>query len=139
MSASVSHLTNDLVLLPIPSQRAALSFSSSSVPETSSRESLRSLYLSLTPPLSKETITNAVQFLQLHEQNFDTQNPQTLDNEEKSLYEAVVGKLVAGIYAQTLDVFLSEASEAENRAEWWAEIERSRVRAVYFLLQSKFP
>jgi hypothetical protein len=49
-----------------------------------------------------------------------------------------VGKLVAAVYAQTMDVFLHEASDVEAEAEWWAEVERSRLRAAYYLLQSTY-
>ena len=136
MSSSVSHLTNELVLLPVPSQRSTSSFAVSSKSET--KDSLRSLYLSLTPPLTAETISDAVQFLQQHEFSTSGQALGASDNEERSIYEAVVGKLAAGIYAQALDTFLNEASAAETEADWWADVERSQLNAAYYLLQSSW-
>ncbi|KZV73795.1 NCA2-domain-containing protein [Peniophora sp. CONT] len=134
MSSSVSHLTNDLVLLPVPSQRSASSFTTTSNSE--SKDGLRSLYLSLTPPLTASSISDAVQFLQQHEFSTSGQTLATADDEERSIYEATVGKLAAGIYAQALDTFLNEAGSAESEAEWWADVERSQLNAAYYLLQT---
>lgn len=136
MSSSVSHLTNDLVLLPVPSQRSASSFTVASNSE--SKDALRSLYLSLTPPLKPASISDAVQLLQQHEFSTSGQSLGAADDEERSIYEAIVGKLAAGIFAQALDTFLNEASSAESEADWWADVERSQLNAAYYLLQSSY-
>ncbi|KAI0031065.1 ATP synthase regulation protein NCA2-domain-containing protein [Vararia minispora EC-137] len=139
MSTSVSHLTDELVLLPVPKRRSlSILPAASTVSGTSPKDALRSLYLSLKPPIPQTTLTDAVQHLQQHEltRALESSQTQTVDVEEKGIYDAVVGKLVAAIYAQTLEIFLNEASEVEAEAEWWADIERSRMRAGYYLLQT---
>ncbi|KAA1469896.1 NCA2-domain-containing protein [Dentipellis sp. KUC8613] len=134
MSASVSHLTNDLILLSVPSEIQSTS-DLSTLESTRSSEQLRSLYLSLRPPLSHSRVEDAIQLLE----QYETQQAQVgvyAADEEKTLKNAIAGRLIAGLYAEALDVFLKEASEAEIEADWWADIERSPWKVTYFLLQS---
>lgn len=58
-------------------------------------------------------------------------------SEQDALLAAIAAKLTVGLYTQLLDIHLNEASEAESELEWWADVERSRVRAAYYLLQSE--
>ncbi|KAI0315793.1 NCA2-domain-containing protein [Amylostereum chailletii] len=139
MSATISHLTNDLVLLSVPSKPEATNFSTSSKSSIDSKEIIRSIYLSLNPPLSESNIAEAIRCLQ----QYDATRPQTgapgtqtFDAEEESLFNAVTGKLLVGVYAQALDVYLNQASDVETEAEWWAEIERSQLKSAYYLLQT---
>ncbi|KAF8895348.1 ATP synthase regulation protein NCA2-domain-containing protein [Infundibulicybe gibba] len=60
------------------------------------------------------------------------------DAEEEALARAVVGKLVVGVYAEVLDKYLLQATDAEAEAEWWADVERSYSNVAWYLLQS-FP
>jgi nuclear-control-of-ATPase protein 2 len=59
------------------------------------------------------------------------------DPEESALEGALLDKLVIAIYAEALDIYLAEAIQVESEAEWWADIERSRLSVAYYLLQSK--
>ncbi|KAF4609591.1 hypothetical protein D9613_012272 [Agrocybe pediades] len=61
-----------------------------------------------------------------------------LDPEEAALEDAIVGKLSVTLYSHALDVFLAQATQVEEEAEYWAEIERSRIRVALYLLQT-FP
>ena len=53
------------------------------------------------------------------------------------LVSAVLVKVAMGVYGHTVDELLREALEAENEAEWWGRVERSKLSTAYFLLQSK--
>ena len=134
-SASVSHLTNGLVLLSSPSQPQALSAYASSSETT---RFLRSLYVSLKPPLSNQQVTTAVFSLQNHELNHTNFNVETTDEEEATLRHAVLGRISVGLYADAMNILLKEASDADVEANWWAEVERSRLNAGYYFIQSAF-
>ncbi|KAI0056106.1 NCA2-domain-containing protein [Artomyces pyxidatus] len=136
MSASVAHLTNDLILSSVPSETHLTSYSTSAS-SNRSKESLRSLFVSLSPPLTPNRISDAIQALQ----SYDSGHAQgagvrALDEEDANLRDAIIGRLMAGLYASALDTFLSEASDAETEAEWWADVERSRLSVGYHLVQT---
>lgn len=54
------------------------------------------------------------------------------------LVGAILTKVSLGVYGQTVDQLLRQALDAENEAEWWGHVERSKWRSAYFLLQSTF-
>jgi hypothetical protein len=60
----------------------------------------------------------------------------SIDDEDQALKDAVLGRLVAAIYAEALDTLLSEAINSEIEAQWWADLERSRLGVAYHLVQS---
>ncbi|KAI0304264.1 ATP synthase regulation protein NCA2-domain-containing protein [Multifurca ochricompacta] len=104
-----------------------------------SKDVLRSLFLSLSPPFSYNRARDTIKYLQELEDYNNSKEGYTLcnaDTEEQALKDAVLGRLVAGIYAEALDILLAEAFAAEVEAEWWADLERSRVRVVYYLIQT---
>jgi nuclear-control-of-ATPase protein 2 len=59
-----------------------------------------------------------------------------MNDEEQALKDAVLGRLVAAIYAEALDTLLAEAIDSDIEAQWWADLERSRLRVAYHLVQS---
>ena len=59
------------------------------------------------------------------------------DPEEESLKQAVLGRVILGVYADALNAYLDQATEAESEAEWWDNVERSRYELAWYLLQSK--
>jgi hypothetical protein len=61
-----------------------------------------------------------------------------LDPEEAAMEEAIIGKLSVALYATALDTYLTQATEVEAEAEWWADIEGSRASVALYLLQSMF-
>ncbi|KAH9991273.1 ATP synthase regulation protein NCA2-domain-containing protein [Russula vinacea] len=60
----------------------------------------------------------------------------SIDGEEQALKDAVLSRLVVAVYAEALNTLLSEAITAEVEAQWWADLERSRLRVAYYLVQT---
>lgn len=56
--------------------------------------------------------------------------------EEQALNDAVLGRLVAAVYTEALDILLAEAIEADAEADWWADLGRSQLRVAHYLVQS---
>ena len=61
----------------------------------------------------------------------------TPDPEQEALGAAIVAKVVVGLYLHVLTQYLEQARQADHELEWWAELERSRLQAAYYLLQSE--
>ncbi|KAJ6486110.1 NCA2-domain-containing protein [Mycena vitilis] len=106
---------------------------SSDAPVSESTDALRSLLVSLKPPVSQSSVDEALEYLAQADQNGLLAAE---DMQEKTLRSAVVSQLAVGLYARALDVYLNEAAEFEAEAEWWANVERSRASAAWFLLQT---
>jgi nuclear-control-of-ATPase protein 2 len=138
---SLSHITNKLVLSSLPLQRK-ISTELSLASNNPSKDVLRSLFLSLSPPISPNRARDVIDTLQKLE---DDNKPvggftsRSIDDEEQALKDAVLGRLVAGVYAEALDTLLVEAISAEVEAEWWADLERSRLTITHYLIQSTPP
>jgi nuclear-control-of-ATPase protein 2 len=60
------------------------------------------------------------------------------DREEYALKRAVIGKIIISLYAEALDTYLTEASQVEAEAEWWADVERSPRNVAYYFVQSEY-
>jgi nuclear-control-of-ATPase protein 2 len=136
---SISHITDKLILSSSPSQRKI----SQASPESSlsstvdpSKDVLRSLFLSLSPPFSPNRTRDAIKYLQEDGKLVGGYASRSVDDEEQALKDAVLGRLVAAIYAEALDTLLSEAIDSEIEAHWWADLERSRLKVAYHLVQS---
>lgn len=52
-------------------------------------------------------------------------------------HQVVLARIAVGLYTNALDLYLNEASTAQEDAEWWAEVEQSNQLAALYLLQSK--
>jgi hypothetical protein len=96
------------------------------------KQRLQNSLLELHPPTNEQSVLAALVLLR------DTAAPSG-DPEEESLKQAVLGRVVLGVYADALQAFLDQATEAETEAEWWDNIERSRYELAWYLLQSKGP
>jgi hypothetical protein len=138
---SISHITDTLILSSSPSQWQTSQTSES--PESSlsstvdpSKDILRSLFLSLSPPFSPNRTRDAIKYLQEDGKLVGGYASRSIDDEEQALKDAVLGRLVAAIYAEALDTLLSEAINSDIEAQWWADLERSRLRVAYHLIQS---
>jgi nuclear-control-of-ATPase protein 2 len=59
-----------------------------------------------------------------------------LDPEEVAMEGAIIGKLAVALYSAGLETYLTQATEAEAEAEWWADVEGSRANVALYLLQS---
>ncbi|KDR79488.1 hypothetical protein GALMADRAFT_243589 [Galerina marginata CBS 339.88] len=60
----------------------------------------------------------------------------TLDSEEAALEAAIVGKLTVGLYCNALDMYLAQATEVEAEAEWWADVEASRMGVTLYFIET---
>ncbi|TFK40521.1 ATP synthase regulation protein NCA2-domain-containing protein [Crucibulum laeve] len=83
-------------------------------------------------PITSSFVTETVEELEKLNRDASLET----DPEEEALKQTVIGKLVIGLYAQALDTYLTQATEVEAEAEWWADIERSRLNVAWYLLQT---
>lgn len=84
-------------------------------------------------PLNTQQIHNAISVLsRLGSQYFSLVS----DPEEEALKHAVVAKVMVGLYTKALKIYLDQATEAEAEAEWWGDIERSKLNVAWYLLQT---
>ncbi|KAJ7665207.1 NCA2-domain-containing protein [Mycena polygramma] len=125
------NFTRPLSLTRLPTPEP--SPTSSDAPVSESTEALRSLLVSLKPPVSQSSVDEALEYLAQADQNGLLAAE---DMQEKTLRSAVVSQLAVGLYARALDIYLNEAAEFEAEAEWWANVERSRTSVAWFLLQT---
>jgi nuclear control of ATPase protein 2 len=141
---SISHITDKLFLSSSPSQwKISQAPPEPSLPSTNpSKDVLRSLFLSLSPPFSPNRTRDTIKCLREIQELEDDKKlvgryaSRTIDGEEQALKDAVLSRLVAAVYAEALDTLLSEAIAVEVEAQWWADLERSRLRVAYHLVQS---
>ncbi|KAH9983347.1 ATP synthase regulation protein NCA2-domain-containing protein [Russula compacta] len=135
---SIAHITRKLVISSSLSQSKTspeLSLSSTADP---SKDVLRSLFLSF-PTQSPDRTRDIIKYLQELEDDYKPAGgfaSRSIDGEEQALKDAILGRLLASIYAEALDTLLAEAITAEMEAEWWADLERSRLRVAYYLIQT---
>jgi len=131
MSTFVSVFVRDIAgrsQLPVADQQQQQNFASS--PDSDRKQKLQNALLELNPPATEQSILAALVLLR------DVAEPLG-DPEEDGLKQAVLGRVVLGVYANVLNVYLDQATEAEREAEWWDNVERSRYELAWYLLQSK--
>lgn len=133
-STFTANYIKDLASLPVVPQGATGTTLQRTTPK---KENLRSLISSLNQPLSHSETRETLKSLERIEDDDTTLSVTAADSEEDALKRAIIEKIVVGLYAEALDTYLAEASEAEAEAEWWADIERSRRNVAYYLIQSK--
>jgi nuclear control of ATPase protein 2 len=104
--------------------------------ESPAKKRLQSILVSLDGDVSLETIAEAARSLETQNYFPPSRNSFTLDEEVETLERAVTTRLIIVLYSVALDTLLEQASESEKEAEWWAHIERSKVRTTYYLIQS---
>ncbi|KAF5360952.1 hypothetical protein D9756_004674 [Leucocoprinus leucothites] len=102
---------------------------------STTKHTLHALLVSFPPsrPLDAHQIRDAVSTLSKLESR---RTSVASDPEEEALRSAVVAKVAVGLYAQALKAYLDQATEVETEAEWWGEIERSRLNVAWYLLQT---
>ena len=123
-------LSSKVVLPPYPSPTA------SPVLRTVSNDALRTYFAELNPPVSLADAETCINALHHFDANGDFAGLSY--GEDEALRTVILVKLLIGLYVQTLELYLDEASDVETQLEWWADIERSRLRSAYYLLQSEF-
>ncbi|KAF8073730.1 NCA2-domain-containing protein [Lyophyllum atratum] len=138
-SAFVDQLLKPLELCRPPSPTIPNSDSTHNASDVSApKEKLQSLLASLNQPLSPSLVQDAVGSLIQLERRPDV-SASGADPENNALKEAIIIKLLVGLYAEGIEGCLSQAAEAETEAEWWAEIERSWWNVAWYLLQTTPP
>ncbi|KAG6335567.1 hypothetical protein ID866_3530 [Astraeus odoratus] len=103
-------------------------------PDPQVEQSFRDVDAALRPPFSRDAIGRALDSFQTN--YFVRQAPYNKASEE--ILDIILKKILLGLYANALDLFLHEASMAQGDAEWWAEVEQSNWSAAMYLLQT-FP
>jgi nuclear-control-of-ATPase protein 2 len=104
---------------------------------TPKKQNLQSLVVSLKQPLSRSETRDTLHSFEQLERDAAVSAVQP-DREEYALKRVIIGEIAIGLYAEALDTYLTEASEVEAEAEWWADIERSRRNVAYYFLQSAY-
>ncbi|KAJ7146269.1 ATP synthase regulation protein NCA2-domain-containing protein [Mycena epipterygia] len=127
------NFTRPLSLTRLPTPEPNLTAQEVSPVITESSETLRALLASLKPPVSQSAVDEALKYLAQPDRDALLVAE---DTQEKALRSAVIGQVAVGLYARGLDLYLNEAAEIEAEAEWWANVERSRVNVAWFLLQT---
>ena len=130
MSTFVSVFVKDITgrtQLPAADQQQQ-SFASGA--DSERKQKLQNALLELNPPAAEQSILAALTLLR------DTAAPSG-DPEEESLKQAILGRVVLDVYADALNAYLDQATEAESEAEWWDNVERSRYELAWYLLQSE--
>jgi nuclear-control-of-ATPase protein 2 len=108
---SISHITSKLIS-PTPSPELDALFSSLS------------------------TTRDVTKYLQELEHANKSKGEFAVNRQEQVLNDAALGRLVATVYTEALDILLAEAIEAETEADWWADLGRSRLSVAHYLIQS---
>lgn len=132
MSSFAAHHTGPLYLKTIP-QNASVT-AQGDHKESHLESTLNSLLSSLKPPLDKSILRSALRSLEGYSDQFTVQSGQTPD--VYIIRRAILSRLLVGFYAETLDVCLKDAIEADTEAQWWGDIERSWRRLSWYSLQS---
>lgn len=98
-------------------------------------EELLSLLLDLRSPLDGDAVKSTLDALA---RNGSSRIASTESNGDVSpLRQTLLAKVLVGLYVQSLDVCLKEASEADTEAEWWSNIERSRQLVIWYSFASE--
>ncbi len=107
------------------------------IPSSAVKQDLHTLLSSFSHSqlLTGQQLSNAVDVLARLEaqKEFTTK---ASDAEEDALRNAVIGKVVIGLYAEAVDIYLAQATEVEAEADWWKDIECSSLNVAWYLLQS---
>ncbi|EIN12720.1 NCA2-domain-containing protein [Punctularia strigosozonata HHB-11173 SS5] len=130
MSTFVAHQTHALIAAAVPA--------SPTRPGTpaDANEELGALFLSLTPPISLSQAQSAIDALKERGSTQLNAAGAAHNEEARALQHAVLGRISVALYAHALQLHLDEASQADEEADWWFEVERSQLNAAQFLLQT---
>lgn len=91
----------------------------------------RDVDAALRPPFTPDAVRRVVEVLR---RQYLVNRPDGAVYEE--MQDALMKKVLLGLYANALDLFLFEASIAQEDAEWWTAVEQSSLSAAMYLVQS---
>jgi nuclear-control-of-ATPase protein 2 len=119
---------------------------SSSSNLSENQRGLQAHLLALNPPIAgaSTVVNDALLYLQKLQTgtpyasrsfkvNYATSDVDDLDTK---LALGVLSRVAVTLYAQILEEHLAQASSAEREAEWWADVERSHLSTLQYLIQS---
>ncbi|KAH0832045.1 ATP synthase regulation protein NCA2-domain-containing protein [Lanmaoa asiatica] len=86
----------------------------------------------LKPPFAADTIRDVLTLLQ----NDAALHASEQQHPSEVVLQVVLARIAFGLYANALDLYLDEASAAQDDAEWWAQVEQSNQLAALYLLQT---
>ncbi|KAH8114777.1 NCA2-domain-containing protein [Phellopilus nigrolimitatus] len=105
------------------------------------RAELYSLLRDFPSPLDKSALRTTLKALSEREElKPQTTNlvsasaPEESEAEDLAIETILESRLVVGLYAETLDLWLKEASDADSEAEWWSGTARSWQSVASYLL-----
>lgn len=136
-SLFVDNFTRPLIASRSSSPGPSISRRQTEEQDSTRKHALHALYLSLAQG-PRPPVGNAEDAISTLAQLDESKRLSPANDEEEALKNAVIGKLLVTLYADALDTYLSQATQVEAEAEWWADIERSRLSVALYLLQSKF-
>ncbi|KAF8517333.1 ATP synthase regulation protein NCA2-domain-containing protein [Gautieria morchelliformis] len=96
-------------------------------------QKLHSLLATFNPPISPSLVQETVDILKSDGSGIVING---MGEEQMSLRRAAVGAVAASLFGQILDMMLQQATEADSEANWWAELERSRRKLAWYLLET---
>ncbi|KAF8578065.1 NCA2-domain-containing protein [Ramaria rubella] len=134
MATFATHQTQRLLQSTLSALLLSSSPSSFHAEPSARISKLHSLLASFTSPIRPSLIQETVDALQDGECSISTVS--NLDEEEKALRKAAIGAIAASLYGQVLNVYLQQAADADAEANWWAELEHSRHRLAWYLIET---
>ncbi|KIY66724.1 hypothetical protein CYLTODRAFT_411659, partial [Cylindrobasidium torrendii FP15055 ss-10] len=131
---------------PLLSEKQLLSgidsqdFQTAQYSPSAANDSLRLCLLSLEQPTtaSESTLHEAIEVLRSSETLTSLTGPPTrdADPEKRALQRALANHITVAMYAQSMTTLMEQCVELEEEAEWWDEVERSRLNVAWYLLQT---
>jgi len=98
--------------------------------ETEIEQTLRATLAGLHTPPTDEQLTKSLDVL-------NQPNLVGSRDENNSYAVGIEERVVATLYARAMDSLLKQAVEADNEAQFWFDVERSRYNTLRFLVQSE--
>lgn len=138
MSSFASHHVHSLLraaqsVSTTPADEGAVLSSQDKTEQFSQEEELYSLLLQLKSPLDGALLRSTLVSL-------GEQRNELISGESSAIHSTLQGRIVVGLYAEALDQWLKEASDADTEAEWWDGVARSsRSISLYFIASKQIP
>ncbi|KAF8635828.1 hypothetical protein AX15_000027 [Amanita polypyramis BW_CC] len=134
MSAALINTFTKPLISSLPLTPAFPSEATSGTPKATERkQSLCSLLLALNSAPSRSGLGDCISTLVRIEEDA---GHEVQDGEEKALNNAVTFKLLVNLYAEALDIYLGQAMQVEAEADWWSDVEHSRLNVLMYLVQT---
>ncbi|KAF8914858.1 ATP synthase regulation protein NCA2-domain-containing protein [Mucidula mucida] len=110
--------------------------------ETARKQKLRTLLVTLDQPTTatEDALQDVAEYMVQLENKSPAAglpaNAVELDAEQLALQRAVGNKLAVVVYARSLDTLMAQCVQLEEEADWWEDVERSRLNVAWYLLQT---